>query len=112
MFAEIRTVDGRECAVLTNRTDRPIVGVYVGCVVRRSDRWERISNLFGVFISDANIGSGAFFDVTRMFGGARNEWTDRPMGCDGSAPAVVGVRFEDGSEWQLPVAADEGGTSR
>jgi tetratricopeptide (TPR) repeat protein len=100
--AEIRTVDGEERAVLTNRGTKSMVGVTIGCIVKQGEGWQTISELSGVAISDAQVGPGAYFDVTRMFGGPRNRWTNRPMGCDNAFPGVVGVRFADGSEWHLP----------
>ena len=102
LVAELKVVGGKSLLLLTNHDARSISSASLGCVIDSPGGWRLVRGLFGISIMDSTLATGGHFDITRDFASARDQWTDRPMGCQQGRPGVVGIGFSDGTTWHLP----------
>jgi hypothetical protein len=101
MLLELKPVGGVLHLVLTNRSQRDIVGADVGCVrPRAAGGYEVLSEFAGVTISDSAIRPEHHVDMSHQFDRPRDQSAAKPVLCPRSRAAVTRVSFADGSEWQ------------
>lgn len=60
---QLRTVKGRQTAVLVNRTRESYRGIVTGCVVQREGRARVVGQLLGSITLDGSVAPGQYYDV-------------------------------------------------
>lgn len=101
MLLELKPVGAVLHLVLTNRSQRDIVGAEVGCVrPRAAGGYEVLSEFGGVTISDSAVRPEHHVDMSREFDRPRDQSAAKPLLCPRSRAAVTRVSFADGSEWK------------